>query len=488
MPELALRARGLEKSFPGVCALRAVDFDVRVGEVHGLVGANAAGKSTLVQMLTGGDEPDAGIIEVFGRVARPGDPLARRRAGVAAIYQGRTLVPDLSAAANAFLGTPFRRGPFISRSAARRAFRRVTARLELTIDADAPAGSLSPGDQQMLEIVRALAAVHRILILDEPAGSLGPAERDQLRQTIRALRDEGVATVYVSHDLDEVLALCDRVSVMRDGALVDTRAVRDWTRAGLVTAILGREALAPARPARTIGAGEALRVEGLTLPGVLADVSFSLGRGEVLGLAGLVGSGRTELLRALAGADSRAEGRLFVAGRERPWPRTVRAALALGIALVPEERAQGLVGSMSAVENFWLTDLRRRRQLERAADTLRELDFDVDRLRAPAATLSGGNQQKLVVGKWLHRRPEVLLMDEFTRGIDVGAKAEMHAVVARLAAEGVSILVVSSELEDLVAGADRILVLARGRLAGALGRDEASVERILRCAFAVGRP
>jgi ABC-type sugar transport system ATPase subunit len=238
-----------------------------------------------------------------------------------------------------------------------------------------------------------------------------------------------------------------------------------------------------------------LRVEGLSVPGLLEEISFTLRRGEILGLGGLVGSGRTELLRALSGVDANADGRLFVRGQERPWPRTVRSALALGIALAPEERtSQGLVLSLSAAANVSLTDmrtvasgpvLRERRRLQRAAEIMRSLAFDASRLREPAGCFSGGNQQKLVVGKWLHRRPDVLLMDEFTRGIDIGAKAEMLAVVARLAAEGMSIIIVSSELEELVEGTDRVLVLARGRLIGELGHADASVERILRLVFEV---
>jgi ribose transport system ATP-binding protein len=491
---VALRAQGIHKTFPGVRALHDVDFDLRAGEVHGLVGQNGAGKSTLVKIITGAYAADAGLVEAFGQV-RHADPRARRRAGIAAIYQEPTIVPEMSAAANVFLGRPQRRGPFVSRSDTRRAFRQLTRRLGLTIDPDARAASLSVAHQQMLEIMRALAADHRILIMDEPTASLGPAERERLYETVRRLREEEVATIYVSHNLDEVLALCDRVSVMRDGELVATEPVERWTKESLVTAMLGHVRLEPPPQRRTIGEEEVLRVEGLSVPGILRDISFSLRRGEILGLAGLVGSGRTELLRALAGADADADGRLFVRGQERPWPRTVRSALALGIALVPEERkSQGLVLSLSAAANVALTDMqtvasgpvvRERRRLERAAAMMRPLAFDASRLREPAGSFSGGNQQKLVVGKWLHRRPAVLLMDEFTRGIDVGAKAEMLAVVTRLAAEGMSIVIVSSELEELIEGADRVLVLARGRLIGELGRADASVERILRLVFEV---
>jgi ABC-type sugar transport system ATPase subunit len=491
-PEV-LRAQGIHKSFPGVRALHDVAFDLRAGEVHGLVGENGAGKSTLVKIITGADDADAGLIEAFGHEVRHGDPRAQRRAGIAAIYQEPTIVPEMSAAANVFLGRPLRRGLFVSRSDTDRAFRQLTTRLGLTIDPDVRAASLSVANQQMLEIMRALAADHRVLIMDEPTASLGPAERERLYETIRGLREEGVATVYVSHHLDEVLALCDRVSVMRDGELVATEPVERWTKESLVTAMLGHVPLKSPPQRRTIAEEEVLRVEGLSVPGVTEDISFTLRRGEILGLGGLVGSGRTELLRALAGADANADGRLFVRGQERPWPRTVRSALALGIALAPEDRkSQGLVLSLSAAANVSLTDmetvasgpvLRERRRLQRAAEIMRPLAFDVRRLREPAGSFSGGNQQKLVVGKWLHRRPDVLLMDEFTRGIDVGAKAEMLALVTRLAAEGMSIIMVSSQLEELVEGADRVLVLARGRLIGELRHTDASVERILRLVF-----
>jgi ribose transport system ATP-binding protein len=492
---VALRAQGIDKSFPGVRALHDVDFDLSEGEVHGLVGENGAGKSTLVKVITGVYEADAGLVEAFGRDVHHGGPRARRRVGIAALYQERTIVPEMSASANVFLGEPRRRGLFVSRSETRRAFRQLSTRLGLAIDPDVRAASLSVANQRLLEIMRALATDHRILIMDEPTAALGPTERERLYQMIGELRESGVATVYVSHDLDEVLALCDRVSVMRDGELVSTKPVTKWTKGSLVTAMLGHALAKPPSQRRTVVEEEVLRVERLTVPGVLEDVSFTLRRGEILGLGGLVGSGRTELLRALAGADVAADGRLFVRGRERPWPRSVRSALALGIALAPEERkSQGLVLSLSGAANVWLTDmravafgplLRERRGLERAAEVVRPLAFDASRLGESAGSLSGGNQQKLVVGKWLHNRPDVLLMDEFTRGIDVGAKAEMLAVVTRLAAQGMSMIVVSSEIEDVVEAADRVLVLSRGRLIGELGHGTASVERILRLVFDV---
>jgi ABC-type sugar transport system ATPase subunit len=492
---VVLRAQGIYKRFPGLCALRDVDFELRAGEVHGLVGENGAGKSTLVKIITGAHAPDAGRTVAFGHEIGPGDPRARQRVGIAAIYQEPTIVPEMSAAANVFLGRPPHRGWLASRSASHRAFMQMSTQLGLTIDPAVRAASLSLANQQMLEIMRALAADHRILIMDEPTASLGPAERERLYETIRGLVRGGVATVYVSHNLDEVLALCDRISVMRDGEVAASAPVTGWTKTSLVRAMLGRDLLAPPSPPRTTADEEVLRVDGLSIPGVLRDVSFILRRGEILGLGGLVGSGRSQLLRALAGANPSANGRLVVRGQRRSWPRTVRSALALGIALIPADRtSQGLVLSLSAAANVWLTDMqsvasgpviRRRRRLQRAAEVLGPLAFDTSRLSEPAGAFSGGNQQKLVVGKWLHRRPDVLLMDEFTQGIDIGAKAQMLATVGRLAAEGVSIIIVSSELEELVEVAHRVLVLGRGRLRGELAYPDVSVEGILQLVFAV---
>ena len=492
---VALRATGISKSFPGTQALEDVNFELLDGEIHGLVGENGAGKTTLVKIITGAYAADAGSVEVFGERLEPGDPRAHKRAGIAAIYQDLTIVPGMSVAGNVFLGRPRRVGPFVSRALTHRDFEELTNRTGVAIDPDAKAGSLPVATRQMLEIMRALAANHRILIMDEPTSSLGPAETERLYEVIRALRQEGVSTVYISHDLDEVLAQCDRVSVMRDGRLVATEDVRSWTKHGLVVAMLGHSLRKPPDHRRPTGGSEVLRVAGLTIPGTVEDVAFTLRRGEILGIAGLVGSGRTELLRALAGAEPTARGRLFVNGNEVSWPRTVRAALKLGIALTPEDRkSEGVHSSLSAAANITLSDmaavargplLSERRQFGRAEEVARGVGFDVSRLRSPAQIFSGGNQQKLVIAKWLHRRPDVLLMDEFARGIDIGAKAELLTVMTKLADDGLSLIVVSSEFKDVVDVADRVLVLARGRLIGELRGHEASVERILRLVFAV---
>ena len=489
-----MSVRGLSKTFPGVRALKDVDFELRPGEIHGLVGQNGAGKSTLIKILTGAYEADSGTVEIFGHRLGHG-PRAQARAGIAAIYQELTIVPEMSAAANVFLGRPLRRGPFLDTRAMERRFRALCAEFDVSIAPGARAGSLSVANQQMLEIMRALEAEHRILIMDEPTASLGPHEREKLYETVRRLRDGGTAIIYITHDLDEVLMLCDRVSVMRDGALVASDAAVGWTKETLVGAMLG-VAVARAQPREpNEGVEEVLRVEGLSVPGLVHDVSFGLRKGEILGIAGLVGAGRTEILRSLAGCQPGASGRLYLDGAARPLPPNVRAALALGIALAPEDRkVEGLVLSQSGHVNVTLTDLgkvargpflrfdKRRREAEAIA---RSLAFDPARLGAPTRTLSGGNQQKLVVGKWLHRPPRVLLMDEPTRGIDVGAKAEMFAVMRRLAREGMSVILVSSEIEEVLDNADRVLVLAKGRQRALLPRAEATLARVLKLIFAV---
>ena len=491
----AIRVERVSKAFPGVQALKDVDFVLHEGEVHGLVGENGAGKSTLIKILTGAYTADSGSVEIFGEPVEQHGPRAQQRAGVAAIYQELTVVADMSAASNVFLGRPMRRGPMVKRRAMEQRFRELGARLGVDIPAGARAGDLSVANQQMLEIMRALQADHRILIMDEPTASLGPNERERLYETVGRLRDERASVIYISHDLDEVLRLCDRVSVLRDGEMVATADVGAWDKEKLVNTMLGTELRAPPSRRHAAEVEELLRVEGVTVPGKLQDISFVLHAGEIFGIAGLVGSGRTELLRAMAGTQPGASGTLTIDGRTQPLPRTVGRALALGIALAPEDRkGQGLVLSQNGFVNVTMTDMRglapgaivRSGRRKSAAETIAaSLAFDPRRLGALTGTLSGGNQQKLVVGKWLHRRPRVLLMDEPTRGIDVGAKGEMFAVMRRLADEGMAIVMVSSELEEVVELADRVLVLAKGQQAAILERGELSLERVLAMTFGV---
>ena len=499
MPDAAIAVRHVSKSFPGVRALRDVSLDVQAGEVHGLVGANGAGKSTLIRILSGAHEPDAGDIMINGRTIVADRARQLHEAGVAAIYQELNIVPEMSALSNVFLGATLRRGPFTDRRRMRARFAELAARTGVTFPPDAKAGELSVANKQLIEIMRAVQARHSVLIMDEPTAPLGPAERDRLYDLVGRLKAEGTAIIFISHDLDEVLRLCDRVSVMRDGRLIQSATAAHWTKAALVAAMLGDIGAPPPRDHARHGTTELLRVDDLAAAGWVSGISFRLAEGEILGLAGLVGAGRTEILRAIAGADPLAHGTMAMGGAACRWPQSVRDAIRRGIALAPEDRkTQGLVLGRDGAANLTLAGLRavargpfvdRARRARTVAALAQGVGFDPARLGAEARNLSGGNQQKLVLGKWLHRKPRVLLLDEPTRGIDVGAKLEIFATIRGLADRGMGVILVSSDLEEVVEHADSVLVVARGRQIGLLDYRQASVASILNLIFAVeGRP
>ena len=493
MPDPAIAVRHVSKWFPGVHALSDISLEVRAGEVLGLVGQNGAGKSTLIKIMTGAETPDEGQVVVTG--ATLAADTARAGGGIAAIYQELTIVPEMSAVSNVFLGKPPRRGLFLDRKRMRRIFADTARLMGAHIEPETRAGTLSVAQQQLLEIMRALVARHRVLIMDEPTASLGAEERRQLHQVIRQLTHNGTAIIYISHDLDEVLAICHRVAVLRDGRLVGSGEVADWNKGSLIEAMIGERPAVDVKPYRAPRVAEIMRVENLTLDDDGVPITFSLFKGEVLGFAGLVGAGRTEILLALFGAVPATGGSISIEGQPMNLPRSVRDAVAAGIALIPEDRKRaGLVLGLPAAENMTLADLAAvarfgfvdpRRQMREAKALASRLGFSADRLTMPARNLSGGNQQKLVIGKWLHRAPRILLMDEPTRGIDIGAKAEIFATIRALTASGTSVILVSSELEELVDHCDRILVIAQRRLIGSLSAAEANVDRILGMIFAI---
>ena len=366
MADAAIAVRNVSKSFPGVRALQNVSLDVAAGEVHGLVGANGAGKSTLIRILSGAHEPDSGEISVGGQPIIADRARQLHAAGVAAIYQELNIVPEMSALSNVFLGAPLHRGPFLDRRAMQSRYAELAARTGATFPASAKAGGLSVANKQLIEIMRAVQARHTVLIMDEPTAPLGPAERGRLYDLVGRLRAEGTAIIFISHDLDEVLRLCDRVSVMRDGRLLETRPGPQWTKQALVTAMLGEIEAPPARDHSRHGNTELLRVENLAAAGWVSGVSFTLHEGEILGIAGLVGAGRTEILRAIAGADPLAHGRMTLAGDNIELPLSVRAAIDRGIVLAPEERkTQGLVLGRNGTANLTLTGLGSRRHRHR---------------------------------------------------------------------------------------------------------------------------
>jgi ABC-type sugar transport system ATPase subunit len=506
----AARFTGVAKSFGNTRALQEIDLEIAPGTIHALIGENGAGKSTALGILAGRIGPSEGTVEVFGEELPYGDPRGCRRTGVVAIYQELTIVPALSPEANVYLAGPLARGGILAQDAMRKGYEELCARIGVPV---APrgvlAGQLSVADQQLLEIARALVAEARILLFDEPTSSLAISEREALLSLMRQLREEGVTIVFVSHNLDEVLEVSDSVTVFRDGRHVRTAPVAEWDKRRMVQTMLGDKAdsrvaselleEAPAAAPRRRKRGDAvvLRATGVTVPDAIEDVEVEIHRGEIFGVGGLVGSGRSTLLRALAGAEPQASGRLWIDGEEVRWPRNVRRSRSYGIALLPEDRkGQGLVLGMSARDNVILSDLgavsssgilRRGLAARRAREMAEPVGVDVTRLPEAARNLSGGNQQKLLFARWRHRPPKILLADEPTRGIDIGAKEEIMRVLEGMAEDGLAIVMVSSELEEVVAISDRVLVLAEGRPVGLLDSEHGEIvpSDILKTAFEV---
>lgn len=495
-PTPAVTCHSVSRDFGATKAVRGVDLALAPGMVHALVGENGAGKSTLFGMISGRVAPSAGRIDVFGAPLPPGDPRAARRRGVAAVYQELTIVPAMSAVANAFLGQDLAVHGVRRDQEMHRQFVDAVSDLGIVIDPGARGDRLPVGQRQMVEIVRALLADARLLLLDEPTTALAEGERDALYAVIGRLRDRGVTVVIVSHNLDEVLALSDTVTVMRNGQLVESAPAQRWTKAKLVAAMLGRQLERHVPSASRSHGDVALEAAGVSVPRAIEGIDLRVRRGEILGLAGLVGSGRTTLMRSLAGLEPRSTGSLRIAGGAVRWPRDVREARSLGIVLLPEDRRSGLVAGLSAADNVtlgsWGTVSRRgvidrsaqKREVEVAAE---RFGFDRRRVAAPVGALSGGNQQKVLLAKSVRPDPRLLLADEPTRGIDVGAKADVLRTLVQLASTGLAVMVASSELEEVLEVSDRVIVLAAGRSVGEVRRGDSdwSVRGLLHRAFAV---
>jgi rhamnose transport system ATP-binding protein len=487
--------RGITKSYGGVHALSDVSFAIEAARVHALVGENGAGKSTLVKILTGVVDPDEGELLVDGELQQVRDPQAAHRLGIVAMYQEPTVFPDLTVAENVFAGRhPRSSVRTVSWREMRAEASRVLDDLGVDFGPDTPVRGLAVADRQLLEIAKALSSSARLLIMDEPTAALSPNEVDTLFATARRLRERGVAIVFISHRLEEVTAIADTLTVLRDGRHIATRPAAEVPHGEIVRLMVGRslDALFPKEDAE-IG-GVTLRVEGLTRRGVFSNVSFELRQGEIVGLAGFVGSGRTEVARSIFGIDRLDRGKLWIEGQ--PFrARSPRAALRRGLAYLPEDRLQqGLVQPMSVGDNVSLAVLpdltpggvlRPRRERALAQRFMDQLRIKATSPGQVVRSLSGGNQQKVVLAKWLAAEPKILLLDEPTHGVDVGTKADVHRTISNLAAQGLTILLISSELPEILGMSDRVLVMREGLLASEFSRAEATQERIIEAAAGV---
>jgi ABC-type sugar transport system ATPase subunit len=490
MAQPAVRFSGLTKRFPGVVALKDVCFEVDAGSCHAVCGENGAGKSTLGKILAGIQPADAGSIALDGREVRFAGPRDALEAGVAMVHQELAFCENLTVADNLCLGQLPARWSFIDRSALHRRAEELLAAIGATIDTTRRMAELTVAEQQLVQIAAAVGSGARVIVFDEPTSSLSEGEAVRLYTLLGELKARGVTVLYVSHRMSEIFRLCDSVTVLRDGEHVSTQPIETLDEGALVQLMIGRrvEQYFPAHIDVEPGE-EMLRVEGLSSPGRFHDISFSLRAGEVLGLAGLVGAGRSELAQAIFGLDPDAGGAIYVRG-ERARIGSPRDAMALGLGFVPEDRKrQGVVLSMRARENITLSTLPSLASLGwvRAGEEREVAQTYRDRLRVRAASLdvttaglSGGNQQKLVLAKWLAADSRILILDEPTRGVDVGAKAEIHAWVDQLASEGAAVLLISSELPELLNLSTRVLVLREGRMMGEVAREGATQDGLLR--------
>lgn len=492
MSEHTLELKKISKSFSGVEVLHEVSFSLRPGEVHALLGENGAGKSTLVKIITGLHKPDGGEILLNGVPVHFGDTRELQQAGIAAIYQELSLFPDLDVAENIFIGRqPVTLGGRIDWRKLYAEADKLLASLGVHLELKQKARNLSIAQQQMVEIARAFSINARILIMDEPTSSLTLKEAADLFRLVRRLKDDGAAIIFISHRLEELFELADRVTVLRDGAYVDTRPVKDVTRDDLIRMMVGRT-ITEMFPKQDVQAGKVvLKVDHLTREGAFRDISFELREGEILGMAGLIGAGRTNVARAIFGVEPTTSGTIQLDGRAIHIT-SPQQAIALGLAYVPEDRQlHGLIPHMNITTNIglpmlqvysrrgWLSD-----KVERSAafNAARQMEVRANNIWQNARELSGGNQQKVVLAKWLSTKPRILILDEPTRGIDVGTKAAVHALMSKLASEGLAILMISSELPEVLGMSDRIIVMHEGYMTGHFTRAEATQEKIISAA------
>lgn len=482
--------RNITKRFPGVLALDRVSFTIRTGQCHALIGENGAGKSTMGKILAGVYMADAGEIHLDGKLIHPSSPIIARQLGIAIVHQELAFCPNLSVAENLCLGDLPRRLGWVNREELFARARAMLREIEADFDVELPISQLTTGQEQLVQIAAAIGTNARVIVMDEPTSSLSAHESEHLFGLLADLKKRGITVLYVSHRMEEIFRLCDTVTVLRDGRHVSTAPVGQTNPDTVIRQMIGREAKAftPRHSAQPFGP-ELLRVQNLSSPGRFREVSFSLRAGEILGFAGLVGAGRSEMAQAIFGLDPHVTGRVAVRDHALPL-HSVSAALAEGIGFVPEDRKrQGLVLTLNCRENASLATLdqltrrgfvQRRAERQLAENYLRQLRVKTPSTETPIDALSGGNQQKIALAKWLARRCRILIVDEPTRGVDVGAKGEIHHLLDELAGKGLAILLISSELPELMALSDRIVVLREGEVRGEVQRAQFAEATIMR--------
>ena len=488
--KILLEMKGIGKSFPGVKALEGVNLAVREGQVHALLGENGAGKSTLIKILSGAYSKDEGEILWEGQPVDIKGPQDAQQLGISTIYQEFNLAPHLTIAENIFLGHLPKKGPLVDWTTARKRSEEILDSLGVSLSVDTTTSTLSVAEQQLVEIAKALNRKTRILIMDEPSAVLGEKDLEKLFEVVRSLQAQGIGIIYISHRLKEIFELADQVTVLKDGRYVDTRNVSDVSMDDLVRLMIGRD-LQDVYPTRTPKFGEVLlEVKNISRPKILHDISFQLRAGEIVGFSGITGSGRTELARVIFGADPYASGEMQLYGE----PYQVRSpgdAISHGVALVTEDRkGQGLLLKLSVTYNTTISGLNRLttqfgviklgEELELVKDMIKQLSIKTPGPNFQVVNMSGGNQQKVVLARWLSVGVRVFIMDEPTRGIDVGSKSEIYQIMADLAEQGVGIIMISSELPEVLGMSDRIMVMREGRLVKELSRAEASEEAVMK--------
>ncbi len=488
MAENILELRDISKLYPGVTALNKVSLSFRRGEVHALCGENGAGKSTLIKVISGAISPTAGEIVVEGKTYSAMTPALSREEGIAVVYQEFTLAPVMTAAENIFLGDFPKKGIAIDRKTMADKASKLFERMNIDLNPREYVKNLTTGYQQIVEIAKAISRDAKILIMDEPSAPLTSNEIDSMFQIVRTLREEGVTIIYISHRLDEIFGLADRVSVLRDGEYIGTKDIADTTKDDLIKMMVGRTLSQTFPPHGRVSDEVVLEARSVSGNGV-KNISFQLHKGEILGFGGLIGAGRTEFCEMLFGRYPIQSGELYLNGK-RISPANPAQAVSLGITLVPEDRKRhGIIDKMSIQDNLTVSNLQRLRKgfiIDRKAQVgYAQKQVDALKIKTPGLhqlvkNLSGGNQQKVVLGRWLGIDPEILIFDEPTRGIDVGAKAEIYKIMVQLVESGKSIIMISSDMEELLGMSDRLLILAKGRFAGTLEREEFSQEMVLK--------